>query len=300
MRRLFVLLLAAVSLPILPTSADTSFKQDDQTGCPGPNCQSARFRRCDERPEGLCPLPADRFGNVITEYRINPQMPNPDSKVTEAEVIRTIRYVVRTWEYASPRLRFVYKGTTDRLPIPGDGQNVIGFTRLMGDHVSISPFEWDISLIVTSAASYPCRLKCDAIKPTHVLDVNREMPSMRQDGIEYGGFDHQLIRHLGLVLGLDHPEEGGCTTMGPWTETGCDPYIDSWTVGKEPRMARWYGSLALGEMRAMAELYPYECPKAPVGYREGADWKPAKKIKARNWLPWRYRQVCPSIIIGTP
>ncbi|MFP5225141.1 MAG: hypothetical protein ACLGH3_06280 [Actinomycetota bacterium] len=52
----------------------------------------------------------------------------------------------------------------------------------------------------------------------------------------------------------------------------------------------------------MRWLYGYKCPPKPAGYVEADPNGPftPEIAKKRSWVPWRYRQVCPTIRIGYP
>jgi hypothetical protein len=94
-----------------------------------------------------------------------------------------------------------------------------------------------------------------------------------------------IVHEFGHVLGFGHPEpvdgvEPHCTTM----ESGgyCRPTGDAYERVRQ--------SPSLAELLGIRELYPYRCPKPPMGTQRGD----------RSWMNWRYQRVCPTIMVAVP
>jgi hypothetical protein len=293
------------------------FAEGNTMGCPGANCRNIKYLQaatCGNTGKLHCRFSASRNDGIVRlPYWINPTRLNPDSPYTDEQVIKYIRWAFRNWEYAIPSVRFIYKGTTDRIPTYADGYSDVGF---FGEYAGkaqshFAGQEFDINLSATGGGTFfaPCRFHCPAVKPYQGL-ARESMPEAwneccdhgwRQGTVEATGV---FVHEIGHVLGLDHPgENSGCASMSYERYGGCDPAVDRYEanpIDEDIVVSRHMSSPALGEILAMRYLYPYKCPPTPKGYKENPKWSAKKKIENRKWLPWRYRQVCPTIAVPNP
>lgn len=282
-----------LSVPAGSSAAPQGYSQSDDTGCPGHECRNYNVaegcRETDRAP--LCHRAADPDGMVRIHYMIYPVNP---FGLAAGEIRRMVAYHARTWEFASPVIRFVFDGFTDRPSVPGDGTNTVAFQMPAGAAgavwgppplLSMDDTEWDMWLSARTAPAWvPCRFDCYPVP----WQLEFPDPSGRGPRFVKSDIGSTITHEWGHVLGMGHPDmsPGSCVTM----ESGGDCWIPS--MPRSDYYTRHRQSLSMAEYLGMKVLYPYTCPKPP------------KRIKNpsadRSWLPWRYQRVCPSIHVAIP
>jgi hypothetical protein len=289
LRRLCVLVLAAASLlPGSGADASDDHGMNDPRGCPGHYCRNYRIScsRFVDRPDlDQCRKVSSDL--VRIEYWINPANV---WGIPREELAKWFAYAGRTWEYANPRLRFKLLGFTDDLAIPNDGKNVIAFQSADAAGAvffsQASWSEWDMWMnLYHEPVWLPCRFDCGRAQLRYWGELQhpleeRELRTLTR--LEIGTI---IVHEFGHVLGFGHPDpvdgvEPHCVTM----QSGgyCDPDGQSYERHRQ--------SPALAELLGLRELYPYRCPKAPKGTKAGD----------RSWMDWRYRRVCPTLMVAVP
>lgn len=293
--RLAVALVLVLGLQPGHSPAEPDGKRGPSDGCPAATCGAyVLLTACPSAPGGpFCRHPLERDGFRHLRFWVNPARVGIGDSSSVDELVAQIRYAARTWEYANPTVRLDFMGFTDRLPLPYDGFNVVAFTDTQhfgqaSVQSTTEGVEVDIQLgLHTRWRVSPCRWSCPAVPLDGPLEA---APGV----LPRADLGSTITHELGHALGFDHPVVRGCMTMG-------DSHFCPDAHGTPPGMEdRFQSSLSRAELLGMKVLYPYTCPPTPRGYREPASWTAAQRIKARTWLPWRYRQVCPTFAIGNP
>jgi hypothetical protein len=285
-------LAAAALLPGQSAVAADDHGMNDPRGCPGHFCRNYVID-CTARPGVSCGRVSS--APVRIEYWLNPA--NIWGFPPE-ELARWFEYAARTWEYANPRLRFKRLGFTTDLAVPNDGKNVVAFQLIVAPTPAAGAVffsqagseEWDMWMnIYHEPVWLPCRFDCTPVPAQywggleHPLE-DRELKTLTR--LEIAGV---IVHEFGHVLGLHHPKiiddvYPTCVTM--FVEGGqCDP-----DAIRDQQYPRHLQSPALAELLGLRELYPYRCPKAPKGVKDGD----------RSWMNWCYQRVCPTINVAIP
>jgi hypothetical protein len=174
-------------------------------------------------------------GRAAISYLINPVACGPSS----GDMRRAMEDAASSWQRAAPTLNFTFAGFTDRLPVPGDGHNVIACT---GGAVA-NPAARDGTIIeadmfLGSGGTYsPCEQADDSCTPLPG-DGTLDIASLAT---------HEFGHWLWLGDMTDHPVDRELT-MSPG---------DNQSMGTRSRHWR---TLALGDVLGVRTLYPCSCP----------------------------------------
>lgn len=262
--------------------------------CPGPRCPAYEIA-CD--PPSACRWATSRGGTVSIPYWVDYRQQWLDPN----QVIRAVRASAAVWEHWNPRIRFVYKGTTQDPPI-SDCRVTVSFQELP---VTAAVINWapvregptreprlsprdkcghpDLDMVINRIGPFlwaPCRQANNSCVPIRTRDRYDPSGSVKLD--TYGELQQILVHEFGHILGLGDlslDEHIGLTMMTG--EEGC-PSVPRENGSRYVCRART--TLGLGDILGARFLYPWRCPRL----RRGATYPPA------------YRDLCPTISVFSP
>ena len=190
--------------------------------------------------------PAGADGRVTIEYWINPAAAK-DISVEDIE--GAVAAAFATWQRAAPTLRFVYRGRTDRLAVPGDGVSVVDFNGGVGFPANTSvrggPFEFDMQFKPGGWVWAPCEQRDGACTPYR--ETRSKVGPTEASAVDLQGV---ATHEAGHALWLHHPP--GDPAYTELTMTGTSGY------DRKP------STLALGDVLGVRALYPCSCPLPPI------------------------------------
>jgi hypothetical protein len=199
--------------------------------CPEPKtCRHYSFAN-DSPPR----YPAGEDGRATIEYWMNPSGLDT-STITVEQVEGALAAAFDTWQRAAPTLHFVYRGRTDRLPVTGDGVNVVGFQgagAFTPVAVTYGRPEFDMRFGPTGWVWRPCEQRDGAC-------TRLDYPELQ------GAATHEA----GHAVWLDHV-----------TDQNLDRYMTMWPGDNEQGYGdRFWQTLGLGDVLGIRALYPCSCP----------------------------------------
>lgn len=237
--------------------------------CPGPRCPKYRTFCVVNIP---CRYPASADGIVRIPYWVNPTQ----LWLTEAQAVGAVRAAARAWEMYNPRVRFIYRGTTNEPPIPEDHKLVVAWVPLLlaaGAAYGNAEHGHDVFIGMLGPQTWePCSTDCRPYRVRYIVNVGLT-------SVGYGDVQGVITHEFGHVLGLDHPGRG---------EEAQGLTMDD-TLGDYEQPPPGYGSremstLGLGDVLGVKKLYPWKCPKPD----------------SKGRYPSAYRYLCPTIKIFVP
>lgn len=260
------LLLLGLALAAPPAALGT------EQQCPGPHCPEYSILCGSAAP---CRWPSSADGLVRIHYWVNPSQ----NWLTEAEAIGAVRAGARAWMAYNPRVRLIYRGTTEDYPVPGDGKFVVGWVPWSpAAGVAVGKVDdFDIWIDWRSPQRWRgCYTRCAAVPREYCNVCVPGVPDWTNSGdggTSIADVQGTITHEFGHVLGLGHAPAGLTMASG-------DPY----EAPPPGYVSRERSTLGLGDVRGLKALYPWTCPKLEKG----------------QTYPAAYRYICPTIHIFVP
>lgn len=244
-----------VAGPLILLATVTAGAEEDP--CPSP-------RTCDYYVLNYSRWPTPLYGPVRIPYYVNPVQPY----VPLEDALAAIRTAFETWEAAVPSVRFDFMGTTARVAVPGDGQNVVSWGASVGaaDTTWLANLDGLYSMDTTFSLPYPqwvaigCEQRDGSCGQEHVNWPNHWYLMPPGDNVpEYRVWNPRDIQdvmthEVGHWLGLGdlYQPQHSELTMNTYGMAGAANTVDF-------RKA----TLGLGDILGARAQYPCDCP-APV------------------------------------
>jgi hypothetical protein len=214
-------------------------------GLPPEKCPDAKSCRRYAYIGAPARWPTGANGRATVRYKVH--VSGSQSKLSPDQMTQAIAAAFATWQRAAPALEFVYDGMTSNPPLDADGINTIGLnpTTYIRTGTATSNgriTESDIYLGVGPYGWHPCEQRDGSCT---TLDNDDE------------GHDLQAVmtHEAGHLLWLQDMGDAGVDrelTMHPGT-------------GEQiTKTARFWNTLALGDVLGIRNLYPCSCPLPPI------------------------------------